>query len=71
MYIPEDLKVNKFVAVKLPKNCDYFARFGFKNPTAQMYTGDNCAVMPQNKVDQIYDYQRYVEMMANTSSDES
>lgn len=69
MYIPEDLKVNKFVSVHLPENCTYFARFGYQAPTSQLYTGENRALMPQNKVDSINDYLDYVKSMSNKESE--
>lgn len=65
MYIPEEMKVNKFVSVHLPENAVYFSRFGYQVPQSQMYTGDDRAVMPQNKVDSINDYMEYAKQMSN------
>lgn len=65
MYIPDEMKVNKFVSVHLPENCTYFARFGFQTPESQLFTGEDRAVMPQNKVDSINDYLDYANHMSN------
>ena len=65
MYIPEELKVNKFVSVHLPENALYFARFGYQIPQSQLFTGDEVAQMSQNKVDSINDYLEYAQQMAD------
>lgn len=64
MFVPEELKVNKFVSVHLPDNALYFARFGYQVPQSQLYTGDDLAVMSQNKLDSINDYFEYAKQMA-------
>lgn len=53
MFCPEDLKVNKFVDVRIPSNKDYFARVGRQVLPAGQYTGDEPAMMPTDKVSQI------------------
>lgn len=69
MYIPEAMKVNKFVNVHIPSNYDYFSRFGNFNPTSASYTGEETAPMAQNKVDSINDYLEYAKQMANTEKE--
>lgn len=49
--IPEKLKVNKFKMVRIPSNKEYFARLGSLEVSDKLYTGDEPAPMPQNKVD--------------------
>lgn len=53
MYVPEALKVNRFVDVAIPSNKDYFARLGRQALSEGQYTGDDPAQMPSAKVDQI------------------
>lgn len=52
MYVPEKLKLNKFVFVDLPKPSTYFARLGGMRPSipAGVYSGDE--ILPHgNKTD--------------------
>lgn len=53
MYVPEKLKVNKFVDVQIPSNKDYFARLGRQALPDGQYTGDEAASMPSDKVSSI------------------
>lgn len=71
MYIPDELKINKFEACKIPSPKQLFSRFGDNAPMANMYTGDEVAPIGQSKVDQIADYQAYVDAMANEQSSKS
>lgn len=64
MYVPEELKVNRFVDVHLPDNKSLFGRFGVVNVGSSMFTGDEVAHVEQNKVDELATYQRYAEQMA-------
>lgn len=64
------MKVNKFVSVHLPENANYFARFGYQIPQSQLYTGDERAVMPQNKLDSINDYLDYINEMSKPENNE-
>lgn len=70
MYIPEEMKVNKFVSVHLPENATFFARFGYQVPQSQLFTGDDRAVMPQNKLDSINDYLDYANEMASQKEEQ-
>lgn len=67
MLIPEKLKLNKFKLVKIPSNADYFGRVGLQSVgTPNLYTGDEIAVMPQNKIDQILEAdQEYKQYLRN------
>lgn len=71
MYIPEELKVNKFADVRLPDNASYFSRFGQSFPGQQLYTGDESAPIEQNKVDDLDAYMRYASAMARESQNKS
>lgn len=68
MWIPDELKVNKFEDVKIPSNKAYFSRFGDSAPLANQYTGDEVAPIGQSKVDQIIDYKNYADTMADLDS---
>lgn len=54
MFIPKELRLNEFKQVAIPENKWFFGR-----PDAQgsvpdsAFTGDEMAVMPQNKIDSI------------------
>lgn len=71
MYVPDELKVNKFVDVQIPSNKDYFARLGKQTLGESQYTGDDAAVMPSSKIDavtaeeqRIFDEMRQAEINA-------
>ena len=66
MFIPEELKVNKFVVARIPSVSTYFQRFGNFTPASSFYTGDS---VPKdlNKVDSINDYLDYAKAKASTS----
>lgn len=53
MYVPEAMKINKFVDVRIPSNKDYFARLGRQSLPEGQYTGDQPAPMPSDKVESI------------------
>lgn len=40
MIVIDELKHNKVVQVHMPKNSDFFARFGYSNPSQSQYSGD-------------------------------
>lgn len=72
MYIPEEMKkVNKFIDVAIPSNKSYFARVGEVAPPSSQFTGDEVAIMNQDKIDQIVDYANYAESMSNQESNKS
>lgn len=48
--VPEKLKLNKFKLVAIPKNRDYFARFGFAKSPASSYSGDLPASFNEDKI---------------------
>lgn len=54
MYIPKELRLNEFKLVAIPENKYFFGRpeSGRLIPDAA-YTGEDTAVMPQNKLDSI------------------
>lgn len=72
MFYPnEKMKVNKFHAVRIPSNAEYFSRFGLAVSPASAYTGDDVSPMPLNKTDSLADYERYCEVMDSKSASTS
>lgn len=67
MYIPEELKVNKFVVTRIPSPSQYFARFGSFTPASAYYTG-NEVHRDLNKVDSINDYLDYARSQMERQS---
>ena len=53
MVIPEKLKLNKFKLVVMPRNADYFARFGSSTPSESVYGGDENPSRQESKLDQL------------------
>lgn len=68
MYIPEEMKKeNRFLDVAIPTTKQLFARIGESAPLPSSFTGDEVALMNQDKIQQIEDYQSYAEQMAKQS----
>lgn len=64
MYVPsEDMKINRFRAVSIPRPIEYMRRFGAAAAPASAYTGEEFAPLPRNKVDYLADAERYDAMM--------
>lgn len=64
MYIPnEEMKVNAFRMVFIPRNRDYFSRIGSVSAPAGAYSGDDPVHQEQRKVEDIEFYSRYAEQM--------
>lgn len=64
MWFPNDkMDVNKFVDVQIPSKSSYLQRFGFVTCPATMYTGDEFAPIPRDKVATIADMESYDKMM--------
>lgn len=63
MYCPDELKLNKFVFVRIPKPKDIFARFGNSVPQSSQYSGDESIPAFQSKIDnlaqQMEDYEAF------------
>lgn len=56
MWCPDELKLNKFKKVRIPKNSDYFARFQGRFPSIPngQYSGDaSMPSMNMSKIDQL------------------
>lgn len=63
MYVPnDDIKVNRFQQVAIPRPCEYMRRFGALRAPANQYTGDELAPVPQNKVDNLAYMEAYDAM---------
>lgn len=70
MFVPEKLKLNRFKLVKIPSNRDYFGRVGLSSPgSPAQYTGDDLAVPPQSKIDQILDADKEYSDYLRSNSD--
>ena len=64
MYFPDDkMRVNRFKCVAIPRPCVYMRRFGGATAPSNMYSGDEFAPMPGNKLDMLADADRYDAMM--------
>lgn len=64
MYFPkEEMKVNKFHLVVIPKNRDYMSRFGSVIP-AGAFSGEQESHQPGNKVDDLEYWSKYAEQKA-------
>lgn len=65
MWFPNDkMDINKFVAVHVPSKSSYLQKFGFASAPSSMYTGDEFAPLPKDKVASIADMEAYDAMMA-------
>lgn len=54
MYVPEAMQLNKFKAVRIRSNFELFNLVSHEGTIpASAFTGDELAVMPQNKLDAI------------------
>lgn len=64
MFVPsDDMKLNRFQQVAIPRPVEYMQRFGSLRAPANQYTGDDLAPLPQNKVDELAFAERYDAMM--------
>lgn len=64
MYCPDPkMKINRFQAVAIPRNCEYMRKFGASVAPSNMYTGEEMAPLPQTKIDMLADADRYDRMM--------
>lgn len=64
MFVPDKLKLNKFVHVRIPSNKEYFGRVGLSSPgTSNQYTGDELAPMGKSKIDTLADMDAYDRLM--------
>lgn len=65
MWFPDErMDINKFVAVHIPSKSTYLQKFGFATAPASMFTGDEFAPIPKDKVSSIADMEAYDAMMA-------
>ena len=64
MYVfSDDMKINRFQQVAIPRPVEYMQRFGSLRAPANQYTGDDLAPLPQNKVDSLAYAEAYDAMM--------
>lgn len=71
MFIPEKMKINRFVAVSIPSPKSFFARVGEVSIPDKDYSGDELVSEPMRKVDSIADYEQYAEQMAREAVNKS
>ena len=64
MYVPEAMQLNRFVDVAIPSKKMMFSRLGEQKPLPEMYTGDEPAIMNQDKVSQMEMYDKYASEMS-------
>lgn len=64
MWFPDEkMDINKFVDVHVPAKSTYLQRFGYTNAPSTMYTGDDFAPIPKDKISSIADMEAYDAMM--------
>lgn len=68
MYIPKEMKLNRFKEVSLPSARDFFRTNGEHAMPDNMYTGDELAPVAQNKTESIQDFIDYAEQMEREQS---
>lgn len=62
MYIPLNFcKENAFIDVAIPSNKSFFSRLGEVVPSKGLYSPDDVVRINQDKIQQIEDYQKFVE----------
>ena len=61
MRIPDNLKLNKFVFIRIPKLSAEFAKHGFMATLPQNYSGDELVPTNERKSDKIAGAVRYAE----------
>lgn len=65
MWLPnDDMDINKFVAVHIPSKSSYLQKFGFATAPKTLFTGDEFAPFPKDKIASIADMEAYDAMMA-------
>lgn len=64
MYVPDEkMRINRFKSVAIPRNADYLVRLGMSTLPASMYTGEEMADLPKQKVDVLAYAEQYDAMM--------
>lgn len=64
MYVPDEkMRINQYKAVAIPRPVAYMQRFGRSIAPSNLYSGDQFAPLPSNKVDMLADADRYDAMM--------
>lgn len=72
MWFPDEkMDINKFVDVAVPSKSHYLQRFGFTSAPASMYTGNEFAPLPKDKIASIADMEAYDAMMQNEENNSS
>lgn len=61
MVIPDKMRLNRFQAVRIPNNCDFFARFGTSMPLDSQFSGDDELKPVQSKLDAIISTENLLE----------
>lgn len=70
MWLPDKkMDINKFVVVHVPSKSSYLQKLGFASAPSSMYTGDEFAPLPKDKVASIADMEAYDSMMLQKELD--
>ena len=70
MYVPDEkMRINKYKPVAIPRPVEYMKRFGRSIAPSNLYTGDETAQFPSNKVDMLADADAYDQMMQKVELD--
>lgn len=64
MFIPEELKLNKFKKVRVPKVIDMAARFGYRSMPSSAYAGDDVQKVASDKAEAAYHAQTRIQQEA-------
>lgn len=64
MYVPDEkMKVNAWKAVAIPRPIEFMKRFGRSIAPSNLYSGDEYAPLPKDKVSMLADADAYDAMM--------
>lgn len=65
------MDINKFVAVHIPSKSSYLQKFGFATAPKTLFTGDEFAPIPKDKIASIAEMEAYDAMMAQKDLENS
>lgn len=68
MFIPDEMKLNRFKLVSIPSAREYFKLYGERAMASSAYSGDEAPLPEGNKVDTINDFMQYAEEESQKAS---